>query len=198
MSRIHVHSFYRGRPSDEQPIQPGIYEIDDPALHGAGKYLLANNWAVELDENGAPLTPIVTVTPIPGEPVADPCITLRDLLDATRRNIEAMSPALIENSVPRQYLSDLISVLSAAAQQLFDAPPIEDEEDALEEDAFETSEDTEDTDAQEQFDPSVLVEADAELPAEDIPAAEPDPAAVDAAPEEPPVTPSRRRRGAQS
>jgi hypothetical protein len=51
---IRVLEGYRGRPSNEQFIPAGDYPANDPALHGAGAYLLESGFAVSLSEKPKP------------------------------------------------------------------------------------------------------------------------------------------------
>jgi len=45
MATIRVLDGYQGRPSNERFIPAGVYDDNDPALHGAAAYLLANGFA---------------------------------------------------------------------------------------------------------------------------------------------------------
>lgn len=44
--RVQVLRIYRGRRTHEQPIQPGLYAADDPALYGLADYLIENGHAI--------------------------------------------------------------------------------------------------------------------------------------------------------
>lgn len=44
--RVQVLRLYQGRRTNEQPIQPGLYESDDPALYGLADYLVENGHAI--------------------------------------------------------------------------------------------------------------------------------------------------------
>ena len=45
---VHVLKGYRGRPSNEQFIPPGVYSDDDERLFGLAAYLIENGHAIEI------------------------------------------------------------------------------------------------------------------------------------------------------
>jgi hypothetical protein len=49
MARIHVPYNFGGTVTGERRILPGEYDISDPALFGAGRYMLANGHATLVD-----------------------------------------------------------------------------------------------------------------------------------------------------
>lgn len=61
---IKLTGFYRGGATNFALIPPGVYDIHDPALYGAGRYLLETHHAIEVD---APLTE--TLLNSDGEPL---------------------------------------------------------------------------------------------------------------------------------
>lgn len=40
--KIEVHTYFRGRQSNEQLIEPGVYDVGDPRLHGLEDFLVYN------------------------------------------------------------------------------------------------------------------------------------------------------------
>jgi len=45
VSKVQVLEDYGGRRTGEVRIQPGVYDVDDPALFGLADYLIANGKA---------------------------------------------------------------------------------------------------------------------------------------------------------
>lgn len=62
--RIQLNHNYRGLYTDNQWIVEGVYEDDDPGLHGLADYLIENGHAVALDDPPPPADD-------PAEPPAD-------------------------------------------------------------------------------------------------------------------------------
>lgn len=60
MRRIQLLQYYRGAPSGEIPIEPGIYDADDPRLFGLADYLVNDQRkAVWLDDAPEPVAPVI-------------------------------------------------------------------------------------------------------------------------------------------
>lgn len=73
-----LHS-YRGRLTKEQPINPGVYMVNDPKLFGLAKYLVANGHAIYVE---APVRPVIVESPLPETqtelaPAPPPAVTRR-------------------------------------------------------------------------------------------------------------------------
>ena len=63
--RIHLKHRYRGAKTNEQWIEPGDYDANDPAVDGFAQYLIDNDHAVELDLPVKVQPPTVTPSPAP-------------------------------------------------------------------------------------------------------------------------------------
>lgn len=51
---IKVNEFYRGRSTGEQPIAPGVYSADDPALFGLADFLVESGRAERIGGEPTP------------------------------------------------------------------------------------------------------------------------------------------------
>lgn len=73
--KIEVAKHWRGVASDLRRVFPGVYDIDDPRLWGAGQAMLEEGAAVVVAKDAPPVPEkvetVVVDAPAEDEPVAD-------------------------------------------------------------------------------------------------------------------------------
>ena len=108
--RIELKQFYRGGASQFGLIEPGIYDVNDPRLRGAGAYLIETNHAVALD------APEPTTPPQPPEPVdPDGTAATGDGNSASADNPDGEPPTPDENDgVPTKWRREALEAKTQA------------------------------------------------------------------------------------
>lgn len=107
MPRIRLDNTYRGWATAERVIAPGEYDLKDPALWGAGKYLVEQGLATVIDSETTPLevqvegavemepVPDLTAVPVDLDSVDEAEVdTDSSLEDMTRDELDALAVSL--------------------------------------------------------------------------------------------------------
>ncbi len=92
--KIRVNQYYRGWNTGEQVINPGVYEVGDPALFGLEEWLVTEQGKAEyITDNGepaapAPETPVIS-EPETGEQVVEPLAEGDEEIEFKGRKLKA-------------------------------------------------------------------------------------------------------------
>lgn len=94
MKQITVLKNFGGKETQERRIQPGVYDVDSPALFGLAQYLVDNGHAVEVKQVAVPVkeatkaVEIQTVSIEPDAPEETGVDPQRDLPETHRIEID--------------------------------------------------------------------------------------------------------------